>query len=571
MASEIHMPGHVCLLENVKGQLTAQEEALRILSAIEQPVVVVAIVGLYRTGKSYLMNKLAGKNTGFSLGSTVQSHTKGIWMEKNQNDGWIFALAILLSSTFVYNSMGTINQQAIDQLHYVTELTDRIRIRSSPAQGEMEDSDEFVSFFPDFVWTLLDFSHELKLNGKPISPDEYLENSLRLLHGTDQMDKEKELNLPRRCIQKFFPKKKCFVFERPVNGKRLGHLELLQDQDLESAFMEQVADFCLYVFSHSKVKTLSGGIKVNGPRLENLVITYVNTISSGGLLCMENAVLALSQTENAAAVLKAIALYDQRMSQKLQLPTETLRDLLDLHRASEKEAIKIFMENSFKDINQVFLTQLEATLETKQEEFIEKNVQASSDRCSALLQDIFSPLEEDLKQGVYYKPGGYQHFLQKIQELKKKYYEKPGKGVQAEEALQKFLQSKEEISEVILQRDQSLTEKENNIEVTMKQRVKAEAAQATAKMQEEMQQQKEELLLQKEKSQEELMKQLTEEMEKDRKKLLMDGEKIKNAPFGHLLLDIVSFLTRNWNTKCKSSFRLHRQYQEADKAACSSK
>ncbi|KAL1763547.1 guanylate-binding protein 1, partial [Sigmodon hispidus] len=208
MSAEMPMPGPMCLIEDVKGQLTAKEEALRILSAIEQPVVVVTIVGLYRTVKSYLMNKLAGKNTGFSLGSTVQSHTKGIWMwciphpwkedhtlvlldteglgdvdkGNNQNDGWIFALAILLSSTFVYNSIGTINQQAIDQLHYVTELTDRIRIRSSPAQGEMEDSDEFVSFFPDFVWTLRDFSLELKLNGKPISPDEYLENSLRLLH-----------------------------------------------------------------------------------------------------------------------------------------------------------------------------------------------------------------------------------------------------------------------------------------------------------------------------------------------------------------------------------------------------
>ncbi|KAM7317851.1 hypothetical protein ACRRTK_022588 [Alexandromys fortis] len=144
MASEDHMPGPVCLIENVKGQLVANQEALQILSAIEQPVVVVAIVGFYRTGKSYLMNKLAGKNTGFSLGSTVQSHTKGIWMwcvphpqkadttlvlldteglgdvEKgdNQSDCWIFALAVLLSSTFVYNSMGAINQQAMDQLQY---------------------------------------------------------------------------------------------------------------------------------------------------------------------------------------------------------------------------------------------------------------------------------------------------------------------------------------------------------------------------------------------------------------------------------------------------------------------
>lgn len=36
----------------------------------------------------------------------------------NQNDPWIFVLAILLSSTFMYNSMGTINQQAMDQLQY---------------------------------------------------------------------------------------------------------------------------------------------------------------------------------------------------------------------------------------------------------------------------------------------------------------------------------------------------------------------------------------------------------------------------------------------------------------------
>ncbi|XP_014635281.1 PREDICTED: guanylate-binding protein 1-like [Ceratotherium simum simum] len=144
MASEIHMPEPLCLIENTNGRLVANQEALKILSAISQPVVVVAIVGLYRTGKSYLMNKLAGKKKGFSLGSTVQSHTKGIWMwcvphpkkpnhtlvlldteglgdvEKgdNQNDSWIFALAVLLSSTFVYNSMGTINQQAMDQLQY---------------------------------------------------------------------------------------------------------------------------------------------------------------------------------------------------------------------------------------------------------------------------------------------------------------------------------------------------------------------------------------------------------------------------------------------------------------------
>ncbi|XP_035294204.1 guanylate-binding protein 1-like, partial [Cricetulus griseus] len=80
MASDINMPSPVCLIENSKRQLVPNEEALKILSTIDQPMVVVAIVGFYRTGKSYLMNKLAGKQKGFSLGSTVQSHTKGIWM-----------------------------------------------------------------------------------------------------------------------------------------------------------------------------------------------------------------------------------------------------------------------------------------------------------------------------------------------------------------------------------------------------------------------------------------------------------------------------------------------------------
>ena len=73
---------------------------------------------------------------------------------------------------------------------------------------------------------------------------------------------------------------------------------------------------------------------------------------------MENAVLALAEIENSAAVKKAIAHYDQQMAQKVQLPTETLQELLDLHRASEKEAIEIFIKNSFKDVDHLFQKEL---------------------------------------------------------------------------------------------------------------------------------------------------------------------------------------------------------------------
>eukprot|EP00074_Homo_sapiens_P105558 XP_024302119.1 guanylate-binding protein 1 isoform X1 [Homo sapiens] len=405
---------------------------------------------------------------------------------------------------------------------YVTELTHRIRSKSSPDENEneVEDSADFVSFFPDFVWTLRDFSLDLEADGQPLTPDEYLTYSLKLKKGTSQ--KDETFNLPRLCIRKFFPKKKCFVFDRPVHRRKLAQLEKLQDEELDPEFVQQVADFCSYIFSNSKTKTLSGGIQVNGPRLESLVLTYVNAISSGDLPCMENAVLALAQIENSAAVQKAIAHYEQQMGQKVQLPTETLQELLDLHRDSEREAIEVFIRSSFKDVDHLFQKELAAQLEKKRDDFCKQNQEASSDRCSALLQVIFSPLEEEVKAGIYSKPGGYRLFVQKLQDLKKKYYEEPRKGIQAEEILQTYLKSKESMTDAILQTDQTLTEKEKEIEV---ERVKAESAQASAKMLQEMQRKNEQMMEQKERSYQEHLKQLTEKMENDRVQLLKEQER----------------------------------------------
>ncbi|KAB1273458.1 Guanylate-binding protein 5, partial [Camelus dromedarius] len=499
MAPVIHMPEPLCLVKNTNGRLVANPKALTILSAITQPVVVVAIVGLCRTGKSYLMNRLAGKSKGFSIGSTVQPHTKGIWMwcvphpkkpdhtlvlldteglgdvEKGdkKNDTQIFVLALLLSSTFVYNTMNKIDQRDIDLLHYVTELSGLLRTVSSPDLDGIEDAADFVSICPDLVWTLRDFYLDLEAHGQLITADEYLENSLRPKQGTDQG--LQNFNLPRLCIQKFFTVKKCFIFYLPTLRKKLAQLETLRDDDLDPEFVQQVADFCSYIFSHSNAKTLLGGIKVNGSRLESLVLTYVNAISSGDLPCMEDAVLALAEIKNLAAVQKAIAHYDQQMFQKVQLPTETLQELQDLHRASEREAIEVFMKNSFKDVDQGFQKKLETLLEARQDDFHKRNSEASLDRCSALLQDIFHPLEGDVKRGIYLTAGGHRLYVQKTEELKAKYYQEPRKGIQAEEALQKYLQSKESVRDRILQTDLALIEREKEMEEA---HVKAEVLKA---------------------------------------------------------------------------------------------
>jgi len=83
-------------------------------------------------------------------------------------------------------------------------------------------------------------------------------------------------------------------------------------------------------------------------------VTYVDTINTGAVPCLENAVTTLAQLENSAAVQKAADHYSEQMTQRLSLPTETFQELLEVHAACEREAIAIFMESSFKDKDQEF-------------------------------------------------------------------------------------------------------------------------------------------------------------------------------------------------------------------------
>ena len=121
--------------------------AANILSKINGPLTVVGIAGRYREGKSYLANWFMTQqfgSTGFALGSTVQSKTKGIWFwcrphpfneeeyllvldtegledpEKGDptHDLAIFTFTVLMSSYFILNSVGKIDDPSIKILQY---------------------------------------------------------------------------------------------------------------------------------------------------------------------------------------------------------------------------------------------------------------------------------------------------------------------------------------------------------------------------------------------------------------------------------------------------------------------
>uniref|UniRef100_A0A674IGF4 GB1/RHD3-type G domain-containing protein n=1 Tax=Terrapene triunguis TaxID=2587831 RepID=A0A674IGF4_9SAUR len=425
------MEGPVCLVGNgANGELEVNPAALEILRGVAQPVVVVAIVGLYRTGKSYLMNSLAGKQRGFSLGSTVQSHTKGIWMwclphprrpghtlvlldteglgdvEKGdtKNDVWIFALAVLLSSTLVYNSKGTIDQFAMDQLHFVSELTEHIKVKAQGGDNVEEDT-EFVRFFPSFVWAVRDFTLELRIEGQLVTEDQYLEHALALRKGINK--KVMEFNLPRQCIRNFFPTRKCFVFVQPTSRQEMGQLDSLPTSALDPQFLDQTRRFCDYVFHCSHVKTVKGGIPVNGKRFGSLVQSYVGTIRSGQVPCLDNAVTAMAAIENEAALREAMAHYAAGMG-ALRLPAE-LAELSAAHGTHEGDALRLFMQRSFKDEEQEFQKQLAGIME-RYADILAENEAVSEQTCRALLEELSAAMQQRLSAGLYSQPGGYQAY-----------------------------------------------------------------------------------------------------------------------------------------------------------------
>ncbi|KAL8219662.1 UNVERIFIED_CONTAM: hypothetical protein K2H54_030332 [Gekko kuhli] len=257
--------------------------------------------------------------------------------------------------------------------------------------------------------------------------------------------------------------------------------------------------------------------------LGSLAVSYVDSIRSGTVPCIENAVLALAQMENSAAVQEAIKHYEDRKERLLKLPTETVEELLKVHSQCEKEAIKVFMARSFNDEGQEYQKQLQMTLESKLRDLCSCNERVSLDRCQALLTQLFQDLEEKIANGIYIVPGGYQQFLNDQKEPLEKYQRAPGKGLMASRARQDYLKSQETAAQSILKADYNLTQKEKEAEV---EQVRAQAAEREAELQRKLREEAQKMAEEKEKSYEEHKRQLLAKMEEDRKNQQLEYEKM---------------------------------------------
>ncbi|XP_068102713.1 guanylate-binding protein 4-like [Hyperolius riggenbachi] len=472
------MKNSVCLIQNVE-KLVVNQEAIEILNAINQPIVSVAVVGMYRSGKSYLMNKLAGSLTAFEMGSEVGAKTKGIWMwcmphpmDENQtlllldteglgdiakgddkNDKKLLALAILLSSALVYNSKGTIDQDALNTLKSVSELTELIKVKHS--QGKKNDEGNFSRYFPTFVWVVRDFHLGLQLEGKRISEDEYLEKALTPKFPANTSSEE-EYNKLRECLRLYFGTRKCFVFDYPTsNTDNLKILDSIPEKDLNTKFLDQCRKFREYILKNVKEKKVRDVSTLTGTAFAELARIYTEAMNTSRITCLEDAVSSLSERENAAAIKEAIQFYEEMMK-KVGMPTDTMERFVEISNKYEAEAEKKFRQRSFRDEKEQFLEKFVQSMAKKKKELMSMYENKTREKCKAVIKEHAANFEKALREKAYLVPGGYERFKQDLKSVEEKYNMECGKGVMAEEVLMEYINSKHVLELTILKTDKAL-------------------------------------------------------------------------------------------------------------------
>ncbi|OQR94743.1 guanylate-binding protein [Achlya hypogyna] len=345
----------VCLIRQGADGLEVVPEGMALLQSLElEPLAVICLAGQYRTGKSFFLNQLCRRvndisppESGFVVGPTTESCTRGIWIwdanlrneaghkiilmdtegiastdNDESYDAKIFSLGLLLSSLFVFNTMGVIDEGAIDRLFLVSELTKHVCIhRAQPTSMALDDEEELPDIlseadlaphFPPFVWLLRDFLLDMQENGVPLTPNTYLERSLEPRDSTSRrMD---ERNRIRQSLRTLFARRECLTLVRPATDEdQLRQAGSLAANDLRPEFVAQMLSVRHRLLALAAPKRVLGQT-MDGPKLSLLVQSYIATMNSGAVPDIKAAWEYVTDATCEAAAARALDEYHRVMA-----------------------------------------------------------------------------------------------------------------------------------------------------------------------------------------------------------------------------------------------------------------
>ena len=204
--------------------------------------------------------------------------------ENLNHDNKIFIFSLLLSSYFIYNSVGHIDENALNNLSLIINLAKDIQTKTSNSQ----QAEEIVNSFPSFLWVVRDFALKLvDKEGNPIKPKEYLEQALELQKGVSDSTESK--NRMRRMFKHFFKDRDCVTLIRPCEKESdLQKIDEILNENLRTEFVNQAKLSRIKIFKKTKPKTIREK-QLNGSMLIELSKAYIEAINKGGVPNIENA------------------------------------------------------------------------------------------------------------------------------------------------------------------------------------------------------------------------------------------------------------------------------------------
>ena len=404
------------------GQFVINPEALEVIRQLQNPIGVISVAGMYRTGKSYLLNRmLLNRSGGFSVGPSINPCTKGLWMwsktiqahtpqgkplnvliidtegigatdEDQNHDNKIMTLAILLSSYFIFNSMGTIDESSIQSLSFIVNITKNIQQKNG--------NKDFSKYLPAFMWVIRDFSLQLRnKEGNPITSKEYLEFSLEMQPGNSEFIVNK--NQIRKMVKEYFPNRNCVTLVRPLLEEgNLQKLERTPASKLRKEFIEQVNYLRKTVLNSINPKKLNGQ-ELNGEMFIDLIKSYVKMINEGAVPIIQTAWTYMRQNQAIIAKKNALENYKKKteeLNNKFPIKEEFLRNTL---KKIKREIILNFNEEIIGEPEEKDLKELKNELKKLKYEIINKNISVTNTQTNRFLKENYKNIEEKIKNNEY--------------------------------------------------------------------------------------------------------------------------------------------------------------------------
>lgn len=143
--------------------------------------------------------------------------------------------------------------------------------------------------------------------GRPITPNDYLETALRSVAGSTAAVGSK--NEIRSSIKAIFPDRGCFALVRPMNDeKELQSLDEVDPARMRPEFRSGLDSLLHQVLGKATPKRIGADV-LSGPALASLAVSYVQAINDGAVPAITTTWQSVAEGENRAAAEAAEGAY----------------------------------------------------------------------------------------------------------------------------------------------------------------------------------------------------------------------------------------------------------------------